>query len=284
MTERIRRIVPMILIAVLASALTVGAPAVGAAIYDAVNADKVDGRHAVGAGASVGARAGKLVATGTTGRLPNNIIAKAPDANLLDGLDSSAFLRATGKAADAESVDGVDSSLLQRRVIDACPSGQSIKSVGADGSVACTSKAADADLLDGLNPANLRPVHVTKGESATLGLSGTPTAMQWVTLTAPSYGRVEVRAQMAVFTIKNSATAVNAWATISEAHNSHGDPVGGGYWDLPAAVPNGTYQTTLPVTASFLVSPGAHSYFLVASGSGGASHNWSRLDATFFPE
>jgi hypothetical protein len=63
------------------------------------NSDKVDGKHAVGAGASVAARRGKLVATSTrSGRLPNNIIAKAPDANRLDGLDSGRFLRSTAAA------------------------------------------------------------------------------------------------------------------------------------------------------------------------------------------
>ncbi len=57
------------------------------------NADKVDGKHAVGATASANSRRGKLVATSrSSGRLPNNIIAKALDANLLDGLDSTAFL------------------------------------------------------------------------------------------------------------------------------------------------------------------------------------------------
>lgn len=50
------------------------------------NADTVDGKHAVGAGASVTRRRGKLVATsGTTGRLPNNIIATAPDSARLGG-------------------------------------------------------------------------------------------------------------------------------------------------------------------------------------------------------
>lgn len=263
MRERVRSSIPILLAAVLASALTAGAPAVAAAVYDAVNADKVDGRHAVGAAATLSERAGKLVATGSTGRLPNNIIVKAPDANLLDGLDSS---------------------LLQRRIAGACPAGQSVKSVSADGSVTCTSKAADADLLDGLNPANLRPVHVSQVESATLGLSGTPTAMQWVTITAPSFGRIEVEGQMTVLSNKSSAVPIDTWVTINTAHNSHGQPYGAGSWDLPAAVPNGSYSVTLPVTDSFLVSPGSHTYYLVATGSGGATHDWSRLHATFIPE
>jgi hypothetical protein len=66
----------------------------GGVVPFARNADKVDGKHAVRAGASVSERAGKLVATsGTTGRLPGNIIGKVPDSETLDGLDSSAFLR-----------------------------------------------------------------------------------------------------------------------------------------------------------------------------------------------
>jgi hypothetical protein len=57
-----------------------------------VNADKVDGLRAVPSTASTHRRSGKLVATSaTTGRLPNDIIAKAPDAARLGGLPPSAY-------------------------------------------------------------------------------------------------------------------------------------------------------------------------------------------------
>ena len=104
-----------VVISVIASTLVVGVPATAAVI--ATNSDKVDGLHAVGAGAGPNVRKGKLVATHrATGRLPNNIIAKAPDANRLDRLDSTAFLRRTGKAADANLLDGVNSSGFLRGV------------------------------------------------------------------------------------------------------------------------------------------------------------------------
>ncbi len=65
--------------------LVVAGTAVPAAAIIA-NADKVDGFHAVKSGASVTARKGKLVATNkTTGKLPNNIIATAPDSAKLGG-------------------------------------------------------------------------------------------------------------------------------------------------------------------------------------------------------
>lgn len=103
-----------VVVAVVAASVVSG-PAAVAAVYVA-NADKVDNKHAVGAGATVTTRKGKLVATNaTTGRLPNNIIAKAPDANLLDGQDSTAFLSSTGKSADADLLDGIDSSQLPTR-------------------------------------------------------------------------------------------------------------------------------------------------------------------------
>jgi hypothetical protein len=50
-------------------------PAAAGAAFDANNADKVDGKHAVGAGASANQRAGKLVATDGRGRFPSNSIA-----------------------------------------------------------------------------------------------------------------------------------------------------------------------------------------------------------------
>lgn len=98
------------LIIVAAVFLTVGlaTPAIGHGVHAsfAHNAHKVDGRHAVGAGASIDKRAGKLVATNKKGRLPNNIIKKARDANKLDGLDSSAF-------ATASELSGVSAELSQ---------------------------------------------------------------------------------------------------------------------------------------------------------------------------
>lgn len=76
---------PVIITAVLVSALMAGKPALAQAAKKVVNADKVDGKHAVGAGASVEARAGKLVATNKKGTLPNNIISTAADSAKLGG-------------------------------------------------------------------------------------------------------------------------------------------------------------------------------------------------------
>ena len=100
-----------VVLSVVAASVVAG-PSAAAAAYVA-NADKVDNKHAVSSGATVTNRKGKLVATNaTTGLLPNNIIAKALDAEKLDGLDSTQFLRSGGKAADADSVDGLDSGQL----------------------------------------------------------------------------------------------------------------------------------------------------------------------------
>ncbi|HXV33536.1 MAG TPA: hypothetical protein VD769_05965 [Gaiellaceae bacterium] len=67
------------------------------------------------------------------------------NADLLDGLDSTDFLRATGKAADSDLLDGVDSAAFLRT----------------------TGKAADADLLDGLNSTAFLP---TTGKAANANL------------------------------------------------------------------------------------------------------------------
>lgn len=86
-----RSLLANVLVSAVTAAIVAGGPAVAATVVSyATSADKVDGRHAVSSAASVSKRKGKLVATsGTTGLLPNNIIAKAPNANLLDGIDSS---------------------------------------------------------------------------------------------------------------------------------------------------------------------------------------------------
>jgi hypothetical protein len=88
--------VPVLAAVLTGSVLAAGPTLAGvvASAFDANNAHKVDGKHAVGFSASIDARKGKLVATSTsTGRLPNNIIGKAPNADKLDGQDSSAYVR-----------------------------------------------------------------------------------------------------------------------------------------------------------------------------------------------
>ncbi|MGH2755273.1 MAG: hypothetical protein ACRDLB_12695 [Actinomycetota bacterium] len=85
------------LTAIVVAAVTAGGPVIAGTIADfARNADKVDGRHAVGARASLETRAKKLVATNKNGRLPNNIIRKAPaarDADRVGGFGPTAFVR-----------------------------------------------------------------------------------------------------------------------------------------------------------------------------------------------
>lgn len=90
----VRRNVTTFLIAAVTAAITAGGPALASVVVDyARNADKVDGRHAVGARAEPSERAHKLVATNANGRLPNNIISKALNAELIDGTDSDALAR-----------------------------------------------------------------------------------------------------------------------------------------------------------------------------------------------
>jgi hypothetical protein len=123
-----------VLVAMATAVVTAGGPALAVAVAQAVNADTVDSFHAVGAGASRSNRAGKLVATnGSTGRLPNDIIATAPNSARLGGLRPSAFSRANHNHDDryltesdhttdahnvleinAGSLDGLDSTQLQR--------------------------------------------------------------------------------------------------------------------------------------------------------------------------
>jgi hypothetical protein len=86
MSSEARSLLRSAVVSAVVALLIAGTPAVGAALVRfAHNADMVDGRHAVGAKAARAARAGKIVATGKTGLLPNNIIAVAPNAARLGG-------------------------------------------------------------------------------------------------------------------------------------------------------------------------------------------------------
>jgi hypothetical protein len=95
---QIRKHLSTVIVALVAASIGAGAPAIAHGVEHALfahNADRVDGKHAIGAGASVDQRKGKLVATSpTTGRLPNSIIGKAMDAERLDGLDSADLMGA----------------------------------------------------------------------------------------------------------------------------------------------------------------------------------------------
>ena len=67
----LKRDLRTMVVAVVAAAVTAGAPALAHGVQHALfahNADKVDGIHAVGAGATPAQAAGKLVATGAGGR------------------------------------------------------------------------------------------------------------------------------------------------------------------------------------------------------------------------
>ncbi len=105
MFDILRRHLPVAVTAAVVCSLFAGGPTVARAAFDAVNADKVDGKHAVGSAASTRQRKGKLVATHPrSGRLPNNIIAKAPNAGRLDGRDSTEYL-VTGQGKEGSTVN-----------------------------------------------------------------------------------------------------------------------------------------------------------------------------------
>lgn len=112
-SKELRRDVRTVIISVAASSLVIAAPA--AAIV--ANAHKVDGKHAVDSAATATTRAGKLVATDGEGFLPNSIIRKAPDAETLDGVDSSEFARTS-----SPTYGYAQQSLSSRRTLD-IPSG-----------------------------------------------------------------------------------------------------------------------------------------------------------------
>jgi len=94
-----------------------------------INADKVDGRHAVGSGASKAKRARKLVATNSSGFLPSNIVKpkwgkiKNKPAGFADGVDNRGVWKVTlstvyaGVYVDGQSTRGVSAD---------CPPGSQV--------------------------------------------------------------------------------------------------------------------------------------------------------------
>ena len=79
------------------------------------------------------------------------------NADLLDGLDSSDFLRATGKAADADLLDSLDSSAFLRTSGKAADANL-LDGLDSTSFLPANGKAANAELLDGLNWTQIQQV------------------------------------------------------------------------------------------------------------------------------
>jgi hypothetical protein len=249
------------LVAALTAAVTAGGPALASAVAQAVNADTVDYKHAVGAGASVDNRAGKLVATNGDGQLPNNIIDKAPDANRLDNLDSSAFLLKGAKAADAEQLDNLDSTQFWTKA----------------------------------ETAEFRALQFTDVTSNTWSLSPAGCVSYnglLVTVEAPGPGIIDLNAviQLRLDHTLNQTTSVRlqVGTTTSDCDAINvGGSGGTGFIQLPFQLPSGLYFDTLPVNRVLPVSAaGTYTFYVTGTTSGGAETSkfwYGRLNATFYP-
>lgn len=101
------------------------------------------------------------------------------DASLLDGIDSTGFLRVTGKATDADKLDGVDSTGFARRG----PVGNGTIALGSFAATSC------ADLtfnIGGLVPNDSVVLSIVPGDAL-------PTRLTMEPLTVPSNGHLLVR-------------------------------------------------------------------------------------------
>ena len=247
------------IIAVVAASAVAG-PSAAAAAYVA-NADKVDNKHAVGSGATVVARKGKLVATNrTTGLLPNDIIAKALDSNQLDGLDSTAFLGVDGTAADADKLDGRDLTQLLPRQVSA--------EFGDPDSAPITPLSRDE-----------------------------PDDIAQISITVPGPGRVQVDAQTVLLGSYPSTWEAGAELSISTSPTTHNpSPAGRAIWAAPGSdtadpPPTVHRYETIPTTRTVDIGEaGTYTYFVVAEGGAEFAdsddtvyHYTSQVRAQFFP-
>ena len=92
-------------IAVAAALFVSAAPAVADHVASyARRAGKVDGRDAVGSGASAERRAGSLVAANPSGRLPGRVLGIPPNSKQVGGLSASQLVRAS-KARRKDHID-----------------------------------------------------------------------------------------------------------------------------------------------------------------------------------
>jgi hypothetical protein len=171
MLERLRKHASTVAVAALTAMVTATAPAIAEVIADfAKNADKVDGKHAVGFNATSGERKGKLVATSRgTGRLPNDIIAKAPNANLLDGIDSATFV------LEGETVQEATHAATADEATHAVTADEATHATSAD-SATNASNASNADFVDGVDSTSLMRRAIYRKTVASTGTCPNPDA------------------------------------------------------------------------------------------------------------
>jgi len=103
----IRSNVRVVVAVVVTAALVGGGPSLAAMVFDAKNADKVDGIHAKKFTKKAKKRRKKLVATNKKGFLPNNIIRAANNARRLGGIGPTGYWRKTD-SIDAATLGGLD--------------------------------------------------------------------------------------------------------------------------------------------------------------------------------
>lgn len=168
----------------------------------AANSDKVDGFHAVKSATKIKKRKGKLVATSPrTGRLPNNIIKKAKNADKLDGLDSTAFLTTAASADFWKKTDAIDAATLEgKHAVDFWQKTDPLDADTLDGKHAAdflsTTDTIDADTIGGLTPDNFLQVpagttvdlNQIRSHWVSVDASGVQSSLPNATITRPSAG------------------------------------------------------------------------------------------------
>lgn len=262
-----RRHLTTMLVAVVTAAVTAGGPALAHGVQHALfahDADKVDGKHAVGAGAKPAARAGKLVATNKAGQLPNNIIAAAGDLRCA-GCVGASDLAPT--AATQKELDDIAAAAATKTDLDAVKS--TADTSAADVTALASRLSAGSVLLSGW----------TASTSAT--------TMDTFTVTAPADGVLVVTVAgfylLDADSTTTSSRVTSAYLGLCDTSNSFSDCQGAAhvYYEDPDnasssnATPAFTLTRTVPVTA------GTRTFYVNGWSQSGASfYLWSPTRAT----
>ncbi len=113
MFRSLRRHGTTVLVAMLTAALTAAAPAVARSALDVINADKVDGKDAVGSAATLAHAAGKLVAHNNAGVIPKRFVPMAGKADTATNAGHAAAAGTAAHSANSALLDGLDSTAFQ---------------------------------------------------------------------------------------------------------------------------------------------------------------------------
>ncbi len=173
----------------------------------------------------------------------------------------------------------------------ACAVGKVVTGIASDGRPTCATDridGGDAETLDGLDSTDLQAITVVDITGDSMPIDGTCPTYQSVTITVPTAGVVQVRADVNLYVAHANGSTSYGDIFIADAAGTcvAAAETGVPFYNriqIPDLWPTGAHTTTLPASRSFSVTAGTHTFHVTGTGNSKVQFWYSRLEATFHP-